>query len=87
MAVSVQAKRKQTLSYKITHAISLTIKILLPVVLFVGIFAVSAYFSKQNILLLNQKKVYETQIIELQKKLVTISKNIEGVIIGSEVIK
>ncbi|SHH41311.1 hypothetical protein [Thermosipho atlanticus] len=87
MAVSVQAKRKRTLSYKITHVLSMTLKLTLPVVLFLTIFLLSSFYSQQNLKLLNQKKFFENQIIEIHRKLVDLDKNIESLMIGSEIIK
>lgn len=87
MAVSVQAKRKQTLTYKLSHIGLLALKISIPVVLFVSIFLISAYFSKQNLQLMNQKNFFEKQAIQLQTKITNLNKMIEGFMVGSKVIK
>ncbi|MDK2885779.1 MAG: hypothetical protein PWP54_337 [Thermosipho sp. (in: thermotogales)] len=87
MAVSIQAKRKQTLSYKLSHIGILVFRITLPILLFVSIFLTSSYFSKQNLQLLNEKKFFEKQIVEFQTKIATLNKNIERLMVGSEVIK
>ncbi|MBO8138889.1 MAG: hypothetical protein H0Z22_00125 [Thermosipho sp. (in: Bacteria)] len=87
MAVSMQAKRKQTLTYKLSHIGFLVLKISIPIVLFVSIFLISAYYSKQNLQLLNQKSFFENQVVELQTKITNLNKMIEGLMVGSKVIK
>ncbi|MCD6105408.1 MAG: hypothetical protein J7J43_06520 [Thermosipho sp. (in: Bacteria)] len=87
MAVSMQAKRKQTLTYKLSHISFLVLKISIPIVLFVSIFLISAYYSKQNLQLLNQKSFFENQVVELQTKITNLNKMIEGLMVGSKVIK